>query len=83
MLTFLLAMENHPESMRRAQEELDTVCKDRLPTIADRKQLPYLDAVLAEVLRWVSITPLSPYFCSSRSLYTSHAHRPVRQFRAR
>ena len=68
-------MAKHPEVMRRAQEELDTVCKDRLPTMADRKQLPYLDAVLAEVLRWVSIAPVSAYHSYSllrRGLYAHH-----------
>ena len=76
-------MANHPESMRRAQQELDMVCKDRLPTIADRKQLPYLEAVLAEVLRWVSITPLSECRPSSHPPYTAHAHRSVPQFRVK
>ena len=59
MLTFLLAMAEHPEVMRRAQAELDAVCEGRLPTMTDRKQLPYVDAVLSEVLRWVSIAPVS------------------------
>ena len=59
MLTFLLAMAEHPDVMAKAQAELDAVCPARLPTMADRKRLPYLDAVLSEVLRWVSIAPVS------------------------
>ena len=52
-------MAEHPEIMKRAQAEIDAVCKDRLPTMADRKSLPYVDAILSEVLRWVSIAPVS------------------------
>ncbi|KAH9915928.1 cytochrome P450 [Epithele typhae] len=57
-VTFLLAMAQHPEIMRRAQAEVDGVCAGRLPTLTDRKQLPFLDAVFCEVLRWVSIAPV-------------------------
>ena len=51
MLTFLLAMAEHPDVMAKAQAELDAVCPARLPTMADRKRLPYLDAVIRETLR--------------------------------
>ena len=54
-----MAMLLYPHTMRKAQAELDAVCEGRLPTMADRKQLPYVDAVLSEVLRWVSIAPVS------------------------
>ncbi|KAI0820119.1 cytochrome P450 [Trametes gibbosa] len=57
-LTFLLAMAKHPEIQQRAQAEVDGVTGGtRLPTMADRARLPFVDAVLAEVLRWVSIAP--------------------------
>ena len=54
-------MAQHPDIMKRAQAQLDSVCGDRLPTMADRPHLPYVDAVLSEVLRWVSIAPVSTY----------------------
>ncbi|RPD63543.1 cytochrome P450 [Lentinus tigrinus ALCF2SS1-6] len=57
-LTFLLAMARFPEIQKRAQAEVDAVCGDRLPTMADRPNLPFVDAVLCEVLRWVSIAPV-------------------------
>lgn len=59
LLTFLLAMARFPEIQKRAQTEVDGVCGDRLPTMADRARLPFVDAVLSEVLRWVSIAPVS------------------------
>ena len=65
-LTFLLAMAQHRDIQERAQAEVDSVCGKRLPTMADRPNLPYVDAVLSEVLRWVSIAPVSTSI--SRSL---------------
>ena len=52
------------------------VCKDRLPAMADRKQLPYLGAILAEVLRWISIAPVSAYHHPPRPHYMRHTYRP-------
>lgn len=57
--TFVLAMTMHPEIQKKAQEELDRVIgPDRLPTWEDRPQLPYIDAILKETLRWNTATPL-------------------------
>ena len=42
-----------PEVQRRAQAELDAVVgRARLPTFADAPRLPYVRAVIREVLRW-------------------------------
>ncbi|KAI0325964.1 cytochrome P450 [Cubamyces sp. BRFM 1775] len=58
-LTFLLAMARFPEIQKKAQAEVDALTGGkRLPTMADRPSLPYVDAVLSEVLRWVSIAPV-------------------------
>ncbi|KAH9937821.1 CyP450 monooxygenase [Epithele typhae] len=57
---FFLAMATYPAVQKRAQEELDAVVgPDRLPTLADRAALPYVDAVLKECLRWHPILPLA------------------------
>ncbi|KAH9937830.1 CyP450 monooxygenase [Epithele typhae] len=57
---FFLAMATYPAVQKRAQEELDAVMgPDRLPTLADRAALPYVDAVLKECLRWHPILPLA------------------------
>ncbi|KAI0673275.1 cytochrome P450 [Trametes maxima] len=58
-LTFLLTMAKFPDVQKRAQAAVDGLLRGkRLPTMADRPSLPYVDAVLSEVLRWVSIAPV-------------------------
>ena len=48
----------HPEIQRKAQAEIDRVIgNDRFPTLADRANLPYVDAVAKEVLRWRPAAP--------------------------
>jgi len=57
--TFVLAMVLFPDVQARARAEIDQVTKhDIMPPIDDRASLPYLDAVLFEVLRWHTPTPL-------------------------
>ncbi|KIN97354.1 hypothetical protein M404DRAFT_32334 [Pisolithus tinctorius Marx 270] len=59
MLVFLLAMVLHPDVQRKAQEEIDRVVgTDRLPDFDDRPSLPYVEAILLETLRWISVVPL-------------------------
>ncbi|KAJ3571957.1 hypothetical protein NPX13_g5205 [Xylaria arbuscula] len=57
--TFYLAMKMYPEVQKRAQEEIDRVIGNgRLPTIADRDYLPYVNAVVKETLRWHPVAPM-------------------------
>ncbi|KAK0463550.1 cytochrome P450 [Desarmillaria tabescens] len=49
----------YPEIQNKAQAELDTVVgHTRLPNFDDRPQLPYIDAILLEALRWNPVVPL-------------------------
>ena len=58
--TFVLLMMLHPDVQRQAQEELDRVIGgDRLPDFQDHNSLPYLHALLREVLRWHIVTPIA------------------------
>jgi len=57
--SFFLAATLHPEVVRLAQQELDEVVGgERLPDFSDRPQLPYISAIVKEVLRWRPPTPL-------------------------
>ena len=58
-MVFVLAMLLYPQVMNKAQAEVDTVVgRERMPTFADQDQLPYVDAIVKEVLRWKPIAPL-------------------------
>ncbi|KAL0580912.1 hypothetical protein V5O48_001106 [Marasmius crinis-equi] len=57
---FYLAMTLYPEVLKKAQAEIDHVIgNDRLPRIEDRPRLAYVDALVKEVFRWNSVTPLA------------------------
>jgi hypothetical protein len=57
---FVLAMILYPEVQRKAQQELDTVVgSGRLPQFDDRDRLPYINAIVKEVLRWHPVAPLA------------------------
>ena len=56
---FFLAMTQYPEIQKKAQLELDTIIgPDRLPEFADLDSLPYVRAVMKELLRWHVVTPI-------------------------
>ncbi|KAG1806338.1 cytochrome P450 [Suillus plorans] len=56
---FLLAMVLYPDVQARARAEIDqTVRHDKMPCLNDRASLPYLDAILCEVMRWYPVAPL-------------------------
>jgi len=60
MAWWVLAMLAYPEAQARAQSELDKVVgRARLPTFADYPHLPYIRAMVKEVLRWGPILPLA------------------------
>ncbi|EUC61305.1 cytochrome P450 family protein [Rhizoctonia solani AG-3 Rhs1AP] len=57
---FILAMVLYPEVFRKAQEEIDRVVgSERLPLVSDRVDLPYIECVLSETLRWYPVAPLA------------------------
>ncbi|KAF8177313.1 cytochrome P450 [Mycena galopus ATCC 62051] len=59
VFAFFLAMSVYPEVQAAAQKEIDTVVgTDRLPDISDRAQLPYVNALCKEVLRWHLALPI-------------------------
>ncbi|KAJ7797226.1 cytochrome P450 [Mycena olivaceomarginata] len=56
---FLLAIIMNPKLQGKAHKELDTVVgRDRLPTVSDMNQMPYLRALGRETLRWHPVDPL-------------------------
>ncbi|PPQ82698.1 hypothetical protein CVT24_004307 [Panaeolus cyanescens] len=59
-LSFFMAMILYPEVQMKAQAKLDRVVgKERLPSVSDRPNLPYIRSIMAEVYRWAPAGPLS------------------------
>jgi cytochrome P450 len=60
MAWWTLAMIAYPETQSRAHAELDAVVgRERLPSFADYPRLPYVRAMVKEILRWRPVGPLA------------------------
>ncbi|KAH7868194.1 cytochrome P450 [Lentinula edodes] len=58
--SYLMAAILYPRVQRMAQAEVDSVVgKDRLPSFQDRDSLPYIEALVKELYRWLPIVPLA------------------------
>lgn len=71
-------MTLYPAIQMRAQAEIDSVLGQswqRLPSFADRGRLPYINAIVLELLRWNPAVPLGTYeeFCPDDMLTSTQA----------
>ncbi|EUC62879.1 cytochrome P450 family protein [Rhizoctonia solani AG-3 Rhs1AP] len=58
LVAFVAAMVLNPHAQAKAQKELDDILgPTTLPTMADRKRLPYIQNLIQEVLRWQPVNP--------------------------
>ncbi|KAK2033146.1 flavonoid 3-hydroxylase [Colletotrichum zoysiae] len=56
---FFMAMTLYPDVQKKAQEEIDRVVgSERLPTPDDRDRLPYVGAIVTEIIRWWPVGPM-------------------------
>ncbi|KAK7688870.1 hypothetical protein QCA50_007560 [Cerrena zonata] len=71
---FFFAMMSHPDVQKKAQAELDIVVgAERLPTLNDRDNLPFVQAILKETLRWIPVAPLGvPHYTSTDDIYRGY-----------
>jgi cytochrome P450 len=75
--SFFLAMAIYPEAQAKAQAELDRVLGGRLPEFSDETSLPYITALIREVLRWAPVVPLAfPHRLTSDDTYKGY-HLPA------
>ncbi|KAM8920905.1 cytochrome P450 2C20-like [Pelodytes ibericus] len=57
---FLLVMIKYPQVQDRIQQEIDTVIgTHRLPELSDRIQMPYTNAVIHEIIRFLDLVPFA------------------------
>jgi len=72
--SYMMAAVLYPEVQRKAQAEVDSVVgKDRLPSFQDRESLPYVEAVVKELYRWLPIVPLAvPHRAMQDNVYKGY-----------
>ncbi|KAH7325479.1 cytochrome P450 [Rhizoctonia solani] len=57
--SFILMVSLHPEAAKLAREEIDVVVgRERVPELKDREKMPYMEALLQEVMRLCPVAPL-------------------------
>ncbi|KAF9444505.1 cytochrome P450 [Macrolepiota fuliginosa MF-IS2] len=64
---FFLAMVMYPEVQKKAQDELDAVLGGRLPDFNDKASLPYINALVKELLRWHLAIPFGIPHATARA----------------
>lgn len=74
--TFFLAMICFPEVQMKAQAELDRVVSERLPDFNDMENMPYLSAIIKEIIRWQPVTPYGLPHCSTEDDVYEGYHIP-------
>ncbi|KAK0206061.1 cytochrome P450 oxidoreductase OrdA-like protein [Desarmillaria ectypa] len=72
--SFVLLMILYPHVQAKAQEELDRVVgEDRLPSYEDRDNLPYINALIHEALRFNPVLPMCvPHVPSQDDIYQGY-----------
>jgi cytochrome P450 len=67
-------MALNPDVQHNAQDEIDRVIgPGRLPTIADRDRMPYVNAVVKEVFRWHPALPMGiPHMSTVDDIYDGY-----------
>jgi hypothetical protein len=76
VISFFLAMLVYPDVQAKAQAEIDRVVgQDRLPELADRKELPYVEGVVNECLRWLPALPGGQSLFSNTAAYAEQVYR--------
>ena len=71
MNIFVMSALCFPAVFQRAREEVDRVCgggPTRLPVLDDMKQMPYICAIIKELLRWRPIFRMPPDHTSTTDI---------------
>ena len=74
LYSFFLAMILFPDVQKSAQKEIDRVVGDsRLPSFQDKVNLPYIQAMVEEAVRWHTLAPLGfPHLTTEDDSYNGY-----------
>ncbi|RXW11943.1 hypothetical protein EST38_g13911 [Candolleomyces aberdarensis] len=73
--TFLLTMVQNPDVQKKAQKDIDEAVSrlGRLPDFREYRALPYIQALVWEVLRWRPVAPVAvPHFVTEDDVYNGY-----------
>ncbi|GJJ12687.1 hypothetical protein Clacol_006931 [Clathrus columnatus] len=75
MLWFILSMALNPNIQARAQSQIDNIVgRERLPNLDDFDKLPYVRALIKELLRWRGVGPFGiPHAVSENDIYEGYS----------
>ncbi|KAL4811050.1 cytochrome P450 [Aspergillus unguis] len=75
LLSFLLAMLENPDALRKAQADVDRVCGvHRSPGMHDLENMPYIEACMHEILRWRPVAAGGiPHMLTQADTYKGYA----------
>lgn len=77
---FVMAALCYPDIFHKARADVDRVCganAERLPSLADMESLPYICAMIKEVLRWRPIFQLTPDHTATADIDFEGYHFPA------
>lgn len=59
MTTFFLLMALYPDVQKRAREEIDRIVGDNMVSHRNKMSMPYVNAMITEIIRWGPAVPLA------------------------
>ncbi|KAF5376005.1 hypothetical protein D9757_008813 [Collybiopsis confluens] len=74
VVTMILALVLYPDILKKGQAAVDAVVgSDRLPNSGDEGNIPYVDALLMEALRWRPVSLLGvPHYVQQTNVYRGY-----------
>ena len=73
----VVAMLHYPECLNKARSEIDSIVgRDRMPSFEDMNSLPYTNALIKEVLRYVLVSYTQMGFSSQIDSFQMEANSP-------